>query len=609
MTARIAGLSMRTLALALLIPFAAACGGRSGSSAPYEDPHPLPEEPLVIDAPEIGAHGGRFVIGVTNGPRTFNMIMANEVSTNDITRRNMFIALADFDNARQQEVPMLAKDWSMADDQLTWTFNLRRGAKFSDGHPITSADVVFSFDVVLDETLHPAAQDGLITNGRKWEVTAPDDYTVIIKTPEPNAMVVSLASSVYVMPKHILEPAFRSGNFASAYSVSTPPDQVVTSGPFRLVSYTANERVVLGRNPYWFGVDARHQRLPYLDELVFTVVPDQDAAHLQFSSGRVDGIERPKPENYTWYEENQTRGNFTLYDLGPEMNSQMFWFNVSKVRQASAGKRVGDPNVDRVKYAWFSNPVFRRAVSMAVDRDAMIQSIYFGDAVKNWSTMTPGNKLWYYPDVVKYDYNPDEARRLLASLDYRDRNGDGLLEDPQGNTISFTLRTNSDNRLRVGMANFVRDDLAKVGIRVLLTPVDFNTLVTNLRDDFQYEAALLGLQTGVPPDPGMGQNVWRSSGLTHFWNPRQPKPETPQEARIDQLMDVIMGNPDHEARLAAWQEAQDIANEQAWFIWLPTPVAKLPLSNRFGNVQPSIIPHRLIWNIDRVYLKSRAGEN
>ncbi len=246
---------------------------------------------------------------------------------------------------------------------------------------------------------------------------------------------------------------------------------------------------------------------------------------------------------------------------------------------------------------------------MAVDRDAIIKSVFFGDAVKNWSQQTPASKQWYSADIPKADFNPDEAKRLLASLNWRDRNGDGILEDTQGNTVSFTLKTNSDNRLRVGMANFIRDDLAKVGIRVVLTPVDFNTLVVNIRDDYQYEAALLGLQTGVPPDPGMGQNVWRSSGRTHYWNPQQPRPETPQEARIDRLMDVIVGNPDLPARQAAWKEVETIINEQAWIVWLPTQISKLPLSNRFGNVQPSVIPHRLLWNIDRVYLRSRAGQN
>ncbi len=609
MTARIAGFSMRTLALALLIPIAAACGsGRSGSSAPYEDPHPLPEDPLVINAPEIGAYGGRFVIPASSGPRTFNMMMSNETSTNDITQR-MFVALTEFDNATQQAVPMIAKTWSVADDKLTWTFNLRRGARFSDGQPITAADVLFSFELAYDEVLHPSVQDLLIMNGRRWEVTAPDDYTIVIKTPEPNAMVESLAGSVYVMPKHILEAAYKAGDFAAAYGVATPPDQIVTSGPFRLLSYTANERVVLGRNPYWFGVDAKQQRLPYLDEIVYVVVPDLDAMHLQFAAGNVDGIERPKPENYNWYEDNAERGNFTLHDIGPELSTNFFWFNLGKVRTASPGKRVGEPHVGAAKYAVFNNRDFRRAVSMAIDRDAIVRSIFFGDAVKNWSQQTEASTQWYNPDVTKYDYNPDEARRLLAGLGWTDRNGDGFLEDRSGTTVSFTLKTNSDNRLRVGMANFIRDDLAKVGIRVVLTPVDFNTLITNLRDDYQYEVALLGLQTGVPPDPGMGQNVWRSSGRTHYWNPQQPKPETPEEARIDRLMDVIIGTPDLPQRQQAWRDVENIINDQAWIIWLPTQVAKLPLSNRFGNLHPSVIPHRLLWNIDRVYLKSRAGQN
>src|SRR5690348_18192319 len=111
----------------------------------------------------------------------------------------------------------------------------------------------------------------------------------------------------------------------------------------------------------------------------------------------------------------------------------------------------------------------------------MIPSIFFGDAVKNWSQSTAGNKVWYTPDVVKYDFNPDESKRLLASLGWKDANGDGVLEDTQGRTISFTLKTNSDNRVRVAMANFIRDDLAKVGIKVTLVPVDFNTLISNLR--------------------------------------------------------------------------------------------------------------------------------
>jgi len=425
----------------------------------------------------------------------------------------------------------------------------------------------------------------------------------VIKLPSSNAMVVDLAGAVRMMPKHVLEPIFKAGNFASAYGVNTPPDQLVTSGAWRLKQYVAGEKTVLEPNPHWYGVDQKNNRLPYLDELVFLEVPDQDAADLKFRAGQIDGLDNVKPENYQWYTDNQQQGNYTLYDLGPAINSNFFWFNLNTVKKAGGAKKVGAPVVDPVKYSWFNNVTFRRAVSMAVDREAMIPSIFFGDAVKNWSTLTAGATIWHSPDIVKYDFNLDESKRLLASLGWKDINGDGILEDSNGQTVSFTMKTNSDNKMRVGMANFIRDDLAKVGIRVTLVPVDFNTLITNLRDDLQYDSILLGFQTGVPPDPAMGQNVWRSSGRSHNWNISQPKPETPEEAKIDSLMDVIVSSPDLAVRKQAWKDIQNIVNEQAWFIWLPTINAKLPLRNRFGNAKPSVIPHRLIWNIDQVYVK------
>jgi peptide/nickel transport system substrate-binding protein len=599
------GQTLAVLSCVALIGAAAACGG-GGSDTPksavVREQQPLPEEPMVVPVETVGTYGGRFVLGQTVGPKTFNAMMANEQSSTDITLR-LFATLIDFDNERQQDIPMLAKSWDHSADGLTWTFHLRKGAAFSDGHPITAADVLFSFDLAYDDTLHPSVQDLLITGGRKWTVTAPDDFTIVITLPVPNAMVPSLAGSVRVMPKHVLEPAFKAGTFAAAYNVNTPPTQLVSSGPWRLKQFVPGEKTVLEPNPYWFGVDTQQHRLPYLDELVFLELPDQDAADLKFRAGQIDGLDNVKPENYQWYQENQAQGKFTVYDLGPALNTNFFWFNLNTAQKAENGRRVGDPYVDAAKYSWFNNPVFRRAVSMAVDRDAMIPSIFFGDAVKNWSQSTAGSKIWFTPDVVKYDFNLDASRRLLASLGWKDSNGDGVLEDAQGRTVSFTMKTNSDNKTRVGMANFIRDDLAKVGIRLTLVPVDFNTLITNIRDDKQYDTILLGLQTGVPPDPALGQNTWRSSGRTHFWNISQPKPSTPEEARIDGLMDTLVASPDLTVRKRAWTEIQNIVNEQAWLVWLPTLNTKLPLRNRFGNLKPSVIPHRLIWNIERVYAR------
>jgi peptide/nickel transport system substrate-binding protein len=585
------------------------CRRRSAEVAEYKDPYPLPADPLVVDASTLGKYGGRFVFAETGNPRTFNGMMANETSSTDITTRNLFTFLVDYDNGAQQFVPMIAKSWEVSPDGLTWTFRLRQGARFSDGHPITAEDVLFSAQVALDETLHPAVQDQLKMTGKAYEFSSPDPLTVMVKSAAPAATMLISLGSLEIFPKHVLETAYKSGNFASAYNVSTPPDQIVTSGPWRVLQYVPGEKTVLGRNPYWFGVDKANKRLPYLDELVFLVVPDQDAADLKFRSQELDGLDNVKPENYRWYQDNQQKGNYTLYDLGPEMVSRFFWFNLNKVQPPSpgekpvAGKRVGDGVVDPAKYAWFNNPVFRRAVSMAIDRDAIIRSIFFGEGSKSWSISSPSNKEWYTPDLLHYDYDVAESKRLLGSLGFKDGNGDGVLEDSRGNPVTFQLKTNADNTMRVGTANFIRDDLAKVGVRVTLTPIDFNSLVTNARSDFQYEAILMGSQSGVPPDPANAQNLLRSSGLSHYWFPRQKTPATLQEARVDGLVDAMITAMDLAERKRIWKEIQTIWNEQAWFIWLPILNVKIPVSNRFGNVQPSIMAHRLIWNIDRVYVK------
>ncbi len=589
------------LPLALAVA-AGGCGQTGQTKTAYHDPNPLPPDTMTVAAAEIGTYGGRFVIGATSAPKTFNAIMANETSSTDVTQL-LFMGLADYDNATQKDIPALAKSWDVSPDGLTWTWHLRRGARFSDGHPITSEDVLFCFKVVYDDKLHPSLQDLLKPGGKPMEVFAPDSYTVVTRIAVRNAMVVPAVGSLRIMPKHILEPAYLNGDFAAAYNTSTAPESLVTTGAWTVGQFVPGEKLVLSRNPWWYGVDAKGQRLPYLDEVVFLFVPDQEAATLKFQSGELHGLDNVKPEDYQRYAERQEKENFTLYDLGPSLTTNFFWFNLNTVHEAKPGKRLGAPYADPVKYAWFRNPVFRRAVSMAIDRDAIIKSVLFGEAVKNWAIMTPGAKQWYDPDVKGYDYDPEQAKRLLANLGWKDGNGDGYLEDTQGHTIAFTLKTNGDNKVRMQMSNFIKDDLAKIGIKCTPVGADFNTLVTNIREDFQYDAISLGLGSAVPADPGMGQNFFRSSGPTHYWNAKQPNPETKEEAAINQLMDACVGTLDLAKRREAATQLQQIINQQCWVIWMPTVRAKIPVRNGFGNLQPTIIPHRILWNIDRVFVK------
>jgi peptide/nickel transport system substrate-binding protein len=522
------------LFLVVLLAALAASGCRrmANDAVAYKDEIPPPAEPLIRQLPTVGRYGGRFVQAETNNPKTFNAMMANETSSTDITDR-LFGFLVDFNLSTQQYEPGIAKSWEAAPDGVTWTFHLRKGAAFSDGHPMTAEDVLFSFEVLYDEKLHPPMQEMLQSDGKSFTLTAPDPYTVIINTGKPHAGLLDALcpGNLPIIPRHVLQESYRNGTFAAAYNVSTPPEKVVTSGAWRLAQHVTNEKTVLVRNPYHYAFDQNKQRLPYLDELVILVVPDQDAADLKFRAGGIDAVDDVKPENYRWYEENQQEGNFTLYDVGASQATHLLWFNLNRVQppiggtKPTHGKRLGESFVDPVKYEWFNNRDFRRAISMGIDRDAIITGALYGHGERNWSQMTSSNKEWYSP------------------------------------------------------------------------------FISNIHNDFQYEAGLLGFQSSVPPTPFGGQNVYRSSGESHFWFIRQQKPATPEEARIDRVLDEMLTTQDRLAQKARWKEIENIINDQTWFIWLPIQTIKLPVSNRFGNVRPSVMAHRTLWNIDQVFVK------
>jgi peptide/nickel transport system substrate-binding protein len=563
-------------------------------------------QPLRTPMAETGVPGGRFVIGTISDARTFNPILSNETSSTDVSDR-LFTALTETDNLTRRNRPALATSWEVSRDGLTWTWHLRRGARFSDGHLITAEDVLFCFAVAYDSTLHPSIYDLLSPHGRRLRVSAPDSYTVVMRLSRPHALLVQSVGALRILPKHVLEPVWRAGRFASAYGVGTDPDSLVTSGPWKLKQYVPHEKTVLTRNPYWFGVDARGRRLPYLEELVFLVVPDQNTCALKFESGELDALDNVKAEDYRRFERDQARGGYIVHRLGPALTSNFLWFNLNTVKRPRSGGPgpVGTPYADRTRYRWFSNRDFRRAVSMAVDRDAMIRSVYFGEGVKDWSILTPGYGAFYDPATTAPDYDPAGARRLLAGLGFRDRDGDGVLEDARGDPVRFTLKTNAGS-LRVQMANFVRDDLARVGIQCHVAAVDYNTLIVNMREDFEYDAILAGLGAAVPPDPAMCGNFYRSSGTTHFWNARQVRPETAAEARVDSLFDRLLLPGTAAARRRLSSRMDRIINDQCWLVWLPIMKVELPVRDRFGNLAPNLLPHRVLWNIETVFVKPRS---
>jgi peptide/nickel transport system substrate-binding protein len=576
--------------------FVAGCGN-SNSNAPQEKAGALPDPPLVANC-EPGAPGGRLVIACYGDPKTFNPITANEQSSEEIYR-HLFASLLNFDYSTQEVSPGLASSWTNSPDGLTWTFNLRKGLHWSDGQPITADDIVFTWNAIYDPDVLNPTRDLFVINGKKFAVSKIDDVTVQVVTPEVYAPFLFNFGSVPVLPQHILGKTLADKTFSSAYGINWKPSDVVGSGPFRLKDYKPAESLILERNPYFFEIDKKGQRLPYFDNIVYTVVPDMNALSLRFLSGEADIDDYIQPYEYDHFKQESAKGGFNLLEPGLGLETGFFWFN----ENTNLDSKTGKPLVDPVKSKWFRNTKFRQAVSYAIDRDAIIRSVYSGRGVPNFGFITPGNKKWYNPNIQKYPYDLEKARALLKEIGIEDRAGDGTLTDADGNKIEIVLNTNVGNGAREKTAVLIASDLQKLGIHIIPQPIEFNTLVQKIDITFDYECCLLSIGGGTT-DPSASLNVLKSSGFTHQWFPRETAPSTDWEARIDYLMDAQMKTLDDNERKKDFDEVQSILTEQVPMIFTVTPYFYAAAKSNIGNLRAtSLSSYRASWNIEELYFK------
>jgi peptide/nickel transport system substrate-binding protein len=196
-----------------------------------------------------------------------------------------------------------------------------------------------------------------------------------------------------------------------------------------------------------------------------------------------------------------------------------------------------------------------------------------------------------------------KAGDMLTAEGFVDRNQDGIREDPEGNPVELIILTNSGNNRRGQIGNLVQEDWGKIGVKATFAAIDFNDLVRRNKETFEYEAQLLGLGGGGL-DPGSGMNVWKSSGTTHYWWPDQPKPATTWEARVDSLMDAQMQELDPAKRKAIYDQVQYIVSEMCPVLQCPVRSIAVAARNNIGNLKPSILEMRLLWNQDELYIKS-----
>jgi peptide/nickel transport system substrate-binding protein len=586
----------RSFLFVCLIVLAAGCGKREERTGGIGRNVLLADPPYVSKC-EPGVTGGRLVIAQLGDPKTFNPITASETSSTDILLR-MFASLVVVDVPTQEIIPGLAESWKVDADNKTWTFKLRKNLLWSDGHSLTADDVVFTWNVIYDPNINNVTRDQFLIDGKPFKVTTLDDVTVQIVTPEVYAPFLQFAGVVSILPKHKLAAAQAQKHFESAYGVNTKPEDLVSSGPYRLKQFKPAELTILERNPYYFVVDRKGQRLPYIDQLIFASVPDQNTMGLRFLGGQSDILELVRPEEVDRFKAESANGKFKLLDLGLATERDYFAFN----QNTGTNSKTGKPHVDPVKLKWFRNTKFRQAVSYAVDRQAIIRSALAGYGEPNYN-YAPSTGPWVNTNIHTYSYNPEKARALLAEIGMMDRNGDGVIEDSEGHPIEFVLISNTGNTRREKASVLIQQDLKKIGMKVTWQPLDFNALIDKLDSSFDWECYFLGWGGG-PPDPAFGLNVLKSDGFSHQWFPRQKMPSTEWEARIDQLCNAQLRTLNFAERKKYYDEIQLILSEQQPMIFLTSMRAFSAVRADLQNVRASTLdPNRVIWNADELWLK------
>lgn len=544
----------------------------------------------------IGTRGGKLVYRISSPPKTFNYLLANDESSLVMAFFLLNSRLIEFDHSTQTYVPGLAETWTTGPDGRSVDIKLRDGLKFSDGQPLTSSDVAFTLEAAYDERSKAEVfRDALLINGKPISVKVIDDRNLQFVFPETIAARDNYLYNIAVLSRNALEADQKAGRFSEAWKITAPPSSVVSSGPFVVESAAAAERIVLKRNPYYWKRDAEGTQLPYLDELILAVVPDQNQTRVGLDQGTIDIVDRIRPTDYASLL--NAGGAVRAFDLGPGLGVDYIWFNLNPA------KADGAP-LNPVKLAWFSDARFRRAVSMAIDRDSIARSTLRGLATPLYGVVSPANRTWANRDLPKIAYDLVQAASLLEEAGFTRRGTASAPElfDTQGNRVEFSLLVPAENEPRKLMAAVVQEDLAKLGIRMQVVPIEFAAITNAWTRSFEYEAILLGLSV-TDLEPSTYANLMLSSGEAHQWRPNQKSPSTEWEAKVDELFAEQARELDPEKRKSKFYEIQRIVADASPVIPIVTRHVVSAANSRVGNFSPSPLFPYSLWNVEELFIK------
>ncbi|MGO4883382.1 MAG: ABC transporter substrate-binding protein [Bryobacteraceae bacterium] len=517
-------------------------------------------------APAFGQYGGELKFCLQGEPKTFNPLLVED-DPSEVVRYLTGGVLIRVNRSTQEIEPELASSWKIDQNGKRIAFQIRQGLSFSDGTPFTADDVADTMRMVMDPKLHAPVGDAFRSGTGTAQITVAGKDRVTIVFPSVVSGMERLFDQVAIV------------------SSKSPKKEAAVLGPFYVADYKPGSEVLLKKNPHYWKGDSHGHALPYLDSIRLSIQQNRTMEMVRFERGELHLINNVAPDNF---EKLASEHPASVSDIGPGLESELMWFN----------QAPGAP-LPEFKKAWFRSTAFRHAVLTAINRDDLCRVVYHGHASPAVGPISPANRHWYNTSLKPVPFDRAAALRALTQ-DGFELSG-GVLRDRQHNAVEFSVITNAGNVARERMASMIQQDLDSIGIKLNVVTLDFASLIERLTKTMTYESCLLGM-ANVDLDPNLQMNVWMSSASNHQWNPNQKTPATAWEAEIDRLMQAQAAESNPAKRKRDFDRVQEIAWQQAPFLYLLNKNTLIAVSPSLHNVKAALIRPYAYWNVESLSL-------
>jgi peptide/nickel transport system substrate-binding protein len=447
---------------------------------------------------------------------------------------------------------LLAKSWHISEDGLTITFQIRKNIVFSDGKPLTSKDVVFSYNFMMNKGIKAPGTQAYYEPLKS--VTANGDYEVSFIFKRPYFEAIDLAGGMAILPKHFYQPYMEK---TEEYNESK--GLLIGTGPYRLSdpkSWTPDKGgVELVRNTrYWGAVQA-----PY-DKIIWKIIQNDSARLTTYRNGELD-FYGARPVEYK-----KLKADKQIME-----NSHNFEYMSPTAGYSYIGWNQGTAEKPTI----FADKRVRQAMTYITDRTKIIDDIYLGYGEIAISPFSPRSKQ-HDTNLVARKSDLKKAKQLLAEAGFKDSNGDGLLEGADGKDFEFELTYFQGNEDTKRMVLLLKDMYAKAGIKLIPTPTEWPVMIDKL-DNKDFMAITLGWTSGIETDIyQMFHSSQTKTNGNNFINYKNDE--------LDKLIDEARKTVDESKRMALWKKAEAIFYEDQPYTFLKRSMSLVFIDKRYKNL-------------------------